>query len=520
MTNHPSPAIHRSTPQGSRFGAALLVLALILVIFTGLCVSGQCVELQFKTVPPVKVAFDSPAAALEGAFTQVAKAVSPAVVNISIEWTERIQTLVPNIGNMQDFFNNFGNPQFGLVPRVLERKQQALGSGFIITPDGFILTNAHVVGKADKITVLLENGQTFPAQVVGKDEKIDIALIKIDAGKTLPCVTLADSDTIQVGQWAIAIGNPFGFDHTLTAGVISAKGRRGAELNEDNPYSGYLQTDASINPGNSGGPLCNLQGEVIGINNKIYSQSGVNIGIGFAIPSNLARKVALDLARQGRVMRAGLGANVQPLDSKMASSFGLPDSKGALINNIGKESAAEKAGIKVGDVILEIDGEAISNPSDLITKLYSKSPGDRVSLSLMREKRKINSDVILQPIDDSGAVPAQVAVVPVHPEKENEKSGLVQMKYQDVENMSPELKAKMNPSAPHGPVILEVKAGGPADAAGLRVGDVILQAGDKKITNEETLGKALAKANFKKGLRLFVWREGVTMYAVLQANAK
>jgi serine protease Do len=252
---------------------------------------GQLRHFEFQQDAPVKVPHDSPAAALESAFTQVAKAVSPAVVNISIEWTERIQTLVPNFGNLQDFFNGFnGFP--GLVPQESTRKMQALGSGFIITPDGFILTNGHVVGKADKITVLLENGQTYPAQVVGKDEKIDIALLKIDAGKDLPCAVLGDSSIIEVGQWAIAIGNPFGLDHTLTSGVISAKSRS-VNLNENSPYASYIQTDASINPGNSGGPLCNLQGEVVGINTAIYSQSGGSVGIGFAIPSNVAKKSGL-----------------------------------------------------------------------------------------------------------------------------------------------------------------------------------------------------------------------------------
>jgi serine protease Do len=499
-------------------GSLLLGLALALVLLLGHCATGQCYELKLGSTPPVKVPFNSPAAALEEAFTHVAKAVSPAVVNISIEWTERIQTLVPNFGNMQDFFNGFNVPQFGLVPRELERKQQALGSGFIITPDGFILTNAHVVGKAEKITVLLETGRTYSVQVVGRDEKTDIALLKIDAGNSLPCVSMGDSDAIEMGQWAIAIGNPFGLDHTLTSGVISAKSRS-IPLNENNPYASYIQTDASINPGNSGGPLCNLQGEVIGINTAILpSQSGTNIGIGFAIPINVARKVAVDLASKGRVTRAGLGINIQPLDSKMAKSFGLQDTQGVLISNVGTDSAAEKAGIKAGDVILALDGEPISGPADLNAKLYQKMPGDHISLGLMRDKQKINSDAILQMIEEPAPVSeqAQAPGPTPDPKAETEKAKLnLGLTFQD---MTPELKTQLGTSAPQGPVILQIKQGGAAEAAGLRVGDVVLQAGDHKITDAETLHQVLRNTNLKKGIRLFVWREGATMYCILQKS--
>jgi serine protease Do len=304
MSFHATTYIHPKSRRFSWVGGGILALALVLTLLFGHCSSGLCASLNFKEIPPVKVPHDSIAASLEGAFTQVAKAVSPAVVNISVEWTERFQALVPSFGNSQDFFSMFGSNPFGLTPRQFERKQQAVGSGFIITPDGFVLTNAHVVGKADKITVVLENGKNYPAQLVGKDEKTDIALLKVEADQPLACVSLGDSGTIEVGQWAIAIGNPFGLDHTLTTGVISAKGRS-VNLAENSPYSSYIQTDASINPGNSGGPLCNLQGEVIGMNTAIFSQTGSNVGIGFAIPSNVAKKVATDLARQGRVSRFG-----------------------------------------------------------------------------------------------------------------------------------------------------------------------------------------------------------------------
>jgi len=490
---------------------SVAVLALALVFSLGFLRTATCNPLQFNQTAPLQVAPESPAAALESAFTQVATAVSPAVVNISAEWTERVQTMQPNFNDMQDFFNWFYGNSRGMVPREYKSEKKSLGSGFIITSDGYILTNGHVVGKAEKITVFLQNGRTLRAQVVGRDEKTDIALLKVDAGKSLPSVPLADSDRIQVGQWAVAIGNPFGLDHTLTTGVISAKGRS-VNLNENSPYASYIQTDASINPGNSGGPLCNLKGEVIGINTAIYSQTGTNVGIGFAIPSNVARKVAADLALQGRVARAGLGANVQPLDEKMAKSFGLADAQGALINNVGAGSAAEKAGLRPGDVIVGMDGEDVTGPSDLIAKLYTKSPGDRVRLRLMRDKGETELTAVLQPLED--AVP--VVSRRVAPTKAEEKAKAnVGLTFQD---MTPDLKAQLDPSAPQGPVLLAVKKGGVAEAAGLRAGDIVLQAGDRKIQNAETLNQILQTADLKKGLRLFIWRDGVTMYCLLQTG--
>ncbi|HXL73914.1 MAG TPA: trypsin-like peptidase domain-containing protein, partial [bacterium] len=245
-------------------------------------------------IPPVQLSANSAAIGLQDAFIDVAAKVSPAVVNIGSEWTEDVQAY----GGMNDLFNFFYG-QHGMGQQqspVFKRKQQALGSGFLVTSDGYILTNAHVVGKAEKITVTMQDGTTYPAKIIGKYDKVDIAVIKIvDTNKVFPHVVFGNSDNIKVGQWAVAIGNPFGLDHTVTTGVISAKGRS-VEIGEgDAGIQNYIQTDASINPGNSGGPLCNIEGEVIGVNSAIYSQSGGSVGIGFAVPSNIARKTAEDL---------------------------------------------------------------------------------------------------------------------------------------------------------------------------------------------------------------------------------
>ncbi len=486
---------------------AMAVAAGLILIYPRVSSSG--VRLKFNQTPPILLAPNNPALALETAFTQVAKAVSPAVVNISSEWTERVQGY-NQFGNMDDFFNFwfYGPNAQPQAPRELRRKQKSLGSGFLITPDGYLLTNAHVVGKAEKITVTLENGKDYQARVVGKDEKTDIALLKIEAGDNLPSVPLGDSDAIQVGQWTIAIGNPFGLDHTLTTGVVSAKGRS-VNLNENSPYASYIQTDASINPGNSGGPLCNLKGEVIGINSAIFSQSGGNIGIGFAIPANVARKVAQDLSSEGHVIRAGLGAVVQPLDAKLAESFGMMNSEGALLSSVNKGSAAEKAGLKSGDIVLEFNGERIVSASDLVAKLYAKAPGDVVRLSILRDKQKSDIEVVLQALSETDPGAAN--------DKGSSPKGVSKGLGFHYHDPTQDLKSRMNPSSPRGPVVTSVEPDGPAAKAGVQEGDIILKVGDQSTPDAATLGKALAAANLRRGVRMFVWRNGVTLYGFLQS---
>jgi serine protease Do len=277
-------------------------------------------------------------------------------------------------------------PRHGAQEYKSEKK--SLGSGFIITSDGYILTNGHVVGKAEKITVFLQNGRTLrPRWWDGTRRPTSRSSRSTPARacRAFPSPTRIVSRSVS-GRWRSGTRSVW----TTPSRPRHLGQGRSVNLNENSPYASYIQTDASINPGNSGGPLCNLKGEVIGINTAIYSQTGTNVGIGFAIPSNVARKVAADLALQGRVARAGLGANVQPLDEKMAKSFGLADAQGALINNVGAGSAAEKAGLRPGDVIVGMDGEDVTGPSDLIAKLYTKSPGDRVRLRLMRDKGRPN----------------------------------------------------------------------------------------------------------------------------------
>jgi serine protease Do len=471
-----------------------------------------------KGEAPVKIAPDNPALALQNAFINVASSVSPAVVNISSEWTENIRGF-NDFGNREDFFNFFfygpQGPQNRRAPPVYKHKQRSLGSGFLITEDGYALTNAHVIGKADKVTVTLEDGSTYPAKIIGMDEKFDIGIVKIETPKKkFAHAVLGDSDAIQVGQWTVAIGNPFALDHTFTAGVVSAKGRNVA-INDDSGLQSYIQTDASINPGNSGGPLCDIQGQVIGINTAIFSQSGGSVGIGFAIPSNIARKVAEDLINTGKVIRAGLGAMVQSLTPKMAKSFGLSATEGALLSNISQGSAAEKAGLKPGDIVLEINGNKVLNSGELVSKLLGYKPGETVQLTILRDGNKAQVPVTLQKLDDGVAKTAEKSTSGGNKslgQGKNDDLGLV---YQD---QTPELQDQLPSGTPKGPVITQVDRQGAAAAAGLQRGDVVLKVENTPVYSANQLSVILKKSDLKEGVRLFVWRDGMTLYTLLQTG--
>ncbi|HEX8043570.1 DegQ family serine endoprotease [Candidatus Deferrimicrobium sp.] len=310
---------------------------------------------------------------------QLFKDVSPAVVNIST--TQTVKFNHPQMRNpfgQQDPFDEFFNNFFGRMPREQKQKRRSLGSGFIVSPDGYILTNNHVVEKADEVTVTLLDKEEFKAKVVGSDSKIDIALIKIDTKKKLPYVSLGDSDRLEVGEWVLAIGNPFGLGHTVTAGIVSAKGR----IIGSGPYDDFIQTDASINPGNSGGPLFNLKGEVVGINTAIISGGQ---GIGFATPIQLAKSVLEQLKDKGKVTRGWLGVYVQELTSDAAENLGISGRHGALVSDVTSGGPAEKAGIRSGDVIIGFNGKEIKDWHELPQAVASVKPGKTANDELIRD---------------------------------------------------------------------------------------------------------------------------------------
>jgi Do/DeqQ family serine protease len=326
--------------------------------------------------------------ATQRAFTEVSVKVTPAVVNIR---AERVRA-VPRLGPLFDEF--FGD--LFRQPRVPQR-EQSLGSGFIISAEGMILTNAHVIEGAEQIKVYLADQRVFPGEVLGIDPKTDVAVLKVKSDQPLPVAVLGDSDRIRVGQWALAIGNPFGLDSTLTVGVVSATGRANVGIED---YEDFIQTDASINPGNSGGPLLNIYGEVVGINTAIVAAGQ---GIGFAIPINLAQQIARQLIATGKVTRGWLGVSIQPLDPALAETFGLQTVAGAVVTKVLPGSPAETAGVQRGDVLLSFAGKAVRGVRELQLLVASAPIGKGVPVEILRNGRRLSLTVTISPRDERRA---------------------------------------------------------------------------------------------------------------------
>ena len=421
-------------------------------------------------------------------FVELAKKLKPAVVNISTtkvigkQQPSRRQQANP-FGNdpFEDFFERF----FKDVPQR-PFKQRGQGSGFIIG-DGYIFTNNHVVSGADEIKVKLSDGREFKGQVKGADEKLDLALISIETKENLPVAPLGDSDALEVGEWVMAIGNPFGLAQTVTAGIVSAKGR----WIGSGPYDDYLQTDASINPGNSGGPLFNAKGEVIGINAAIVAGGQ---GIGFAIPINMAKAVLTQLKETGRVTRGWLGVSVQPVTPELAASFGMKGEKGALIAEVVKDSPAEKGGLKAGDIILEFDGKTIKDMHDL-PRLAAVTPvGKRASVKVLRDGKTLEKTVVIERMADSGQSTQKEASAEA-------RFGLV------VADLTKDIAARLRIQETSGVVVTEVKPGSAADEAGISVGDIIRQINTTPVKNTKEYAKLVS--SLKKGATVpFLVRRG------------
>ncbi|HEY3306259.1 MAG TPA: DegQ family serine endoprotease [Candidatus Binatia bacterium] len=434
-------------------------------------------------------------------FTSLAKKLTPVVVNVSTTQSrERDLERGPG-GQFQpgdprgEFWRRFfGGPG----PRGPSSRQQSLGSGFIIDRDGSIITNNHVVENAQKILVKLADGREFEAKTIGRDPRTDIAIIKIDAKGDLPVAPLGDSDRLEVGEWVMAIGNPFGLDSTVTAGIVSAKGRHiGA-----GPYDNFIQTDASINPGNSGGPLINLRGEVVGINTAIFSQGGGNIGIGFATPINSAKEIVPDLKSKGKVTRGWLGVSIQNVTPDLANTLGLERSRGALVAEVLKDGPAERAGIKVGDVIVEFEGQEIKTSNDLPAIVARISPGKQARVKLLRDKKELAIPVTISELKETEVMASA--------QGEKGELGLT------VQRVTPELAESLGMDKAQGVVITSVEPGSSADEAGLRQGDVIVEVDRKPVRDVAEFRKTLAAT--KKGQRVLflVRREGSTVFVALR----
>lgn len=416
--------------------------------------------------------------------------VGSAVVNISVITKQTRDSDAPFADDpFYDFLRRFGVPAPGMPgqpghPGRGPRISQGIGSGFIISTDGYVLTNAHVVGDAaadTEVTVKLIDKREFKAKVIGTDTRTDIALLKIDADN-LPIVKTGDAEQSRVGEWVVAMGSPFGFDNTVTAGIISAKARR---LPDEN-YVPFIQTDVAINPGNSGGPLFNLAGEVIGINSQIYSRSGGYMGISFAIPIDVALKVKDQLVEFGRVQRGKLGITIQGVDKDLAQTFGLAEPMGALISNIEPDSAADKAGLQAGDVVIGVDGAKVNESSDLPRMIGEKRPETPVKLEIWRDGKKITIKATLDEMQ-----PRTMAAGPDnYGEDAGGKLGL------NARALTPQEAKQLN--LPGGLAIEGTS--GPAATAGLQAGDIILALNNAPVTNIKQFRELLAQAGTRFAL--------------------
>ena len=449
-------------------------------------------------------------------FAPLVKRVSPAVVNIRTEKTvEGSRGLIPFQGqgpapnekgnqlpDLPEWFRrHFGGPGGpGGQGAPHSYKQQAAGSGVLVDAEGYVLTNNHVVAGADKITVRLKDGEEYQAKIIGRDKKTDLALIKVKAGKKLPFLPLGDSDKLQVGDWVLAMGNPFGLENTVTAGIVSAKGR----VIGAGPYDDFIQTDASINPGNSGGPLINLKGQMVGINTAIVAQGQ---GIGFAIPVNMARKVMEQLRTKGRVVRGYLGVLIQPITKELAKEFDLKDTKGALVGDVVKGGPADKAGIKRGDVIVEFNGHPVK---------------DFHSLSRLAAESAVGSQAKLVVVRKGANRPINVTIGEMKGEEmaQGEKPAVKVQLGMELQELTPDLAQQLGMPGKKGLVITSVKPGGPAAEAGLSSGDVILEAAQKPMATVKDFEEISSNLKPGDGLLLLVQRKQVTLFVVVKAPKK
>jgi serine protease Do len=431
-------------------------------------------------------------------FSDLAKRLKPSVINIRSTKLVKHPLWRPfgPRSPFKDFFGEeFFDRFFGETP-PREFPQNSLGSGFIIDAQGYILTNNHVVEKADEIKVILSNEEEFDAEVVGRDPKTDIALIKIKPTKPLQPVTLGDSENLEVGEWVIAIGNPFGLEHTVTAGIVSAKGR----VIGSGPYDNFIQTDASINPGNSGGPLINTKGEVVGINTAIVAGGQ---GIGFAIPINMAKGILPQLKEKGEVTRGWLGVLIQKVTPELAKQFGLEKTDGALVAKVFEDSPAEKAGIKREDIIIEFNHEKIHKMSELPRIVANTPVGKHVEVVVIRQGEKKKLDVVVGKLKEEKIAKAEGFAT----EKE---IGLT------VQELTPEIAKHLGITEMGGVLVSEVKVGSPAQRAGILRGDIIREIDRQPIEDLKGYKRQMARVEGKKEILMLIQREENAFFAVVE----
>ncbi|MCW0231975.1 MAG: DegQ family serine endoprotease [Ferrovibrio sp.] len=485
----------------SRLKRTIVAVLLATTVLSG--GGGYLAARAFAADAPITVApAEQPApVAARASFADLVEKVKPAVVNISttekVESRQRQQQM--QSGSLEDFFRQFMEQQG-------QRKrgpQHALGSGFIIDPSGYIVTNNHVVEDAAKVVVTLDDGSEHPAVVKGRDPKTDVALLKIESKAPLPYVAFGDSDKARIGDWVVAVGNPFGLGGSVSAGILSARGRN---LN-NGPYDNFLQIDAPINPGNSGGPIFDATGRVIGISTAIYSPSGGSVGIGFGVPSNLASTIAAQLKDGGKVERGWLGVSMQPMTEGLAKAVGRKSADGVLVAEVMPDAPAARAGLKQGDVVTTVNGQAVRDPRDLATQVAGLKAGDTTKLGVWRDGREKTISVTIgsQPSDQTAALNDTA--------NEEGKVGL------SLAPLTPELRNRLGlENSAKGAVVAEVASDSKAEESGVQPGDIIVGVAGKSVASPSQAVDAIKAAQHEKkeAVTLLVMRNGTTYYLALQ----
>jgi serine protease Do len=457
------------------------------------------------------------------AFRAVAKLVSPSVVHIRVS-----KELIVTDGVSADPFRDellrrfFGLPDDDAPSGGRSRRapvQQGEGSGVVYSPDGYILTNNHVVGGADRIEVRFHDGRALPARVVGADPKIDLAVVKVEATDLVP-IDLAPPGAIDVGDWVVAVGNPFGLQHTVTAGIVSAIHRAGVGITD---YESFVQTDAAINPGNSGGPLVDLSGRLVGINTAIASRTGGSMGVGFAIPVEMVRAFAPQLIEHGRVRRGWLGVSIQPIDGDLARRFSLPEASGALVGGVLPGGPASEAGLRTGDVLVSLDGAPVESPNGLRNRVAALLPGTKVRVGYFRDGKRAEATISLGELEDPEASaaadrrarlsPGSGAARPGGDAPEGERLGF------SVRALTPAIARRIGVAPTVKGVLVDaVEPGGPAEAAGFQRGDVIEEVDRKPTPDLDAFDQAMREADPASGILVLVRRGDTTSYARIKSR--
>ncbi len=477
----------RHLAQAMKSGTLAIALAI-----TGLCSRPlNALAEDLATSPGTRLADE-----LSQAFEQVAETITPSVVTISTETKAKKATQPKKNDPLRDFFGEDFFDRLAPVP------QRGLGTGVIVDEQGHILTNNHVIGDADEVTVRLSNERSVRAKVVGSDPRTDLAVIKIKVKEKLPTpAKLGDSDKLKIGEWVVAAGASFGLDNTITAGIVSAKGRA---ISGGLQYEDFIQTDAAINPGNSGGPLVNLKGEVVGINTAIVSKSGGYMGIGFAIPVNMAKQVMDSLISKGKVTRGWLGVGIQNLTEDLARSFDYPSTEGALVGQVDPDGPSKKAGLQQGDIIVQLGREKIKNVNQLRNFVATIKPGTSIEVHLLRNGKKELKSVTI------GELPAQPAEQTTEVNGTNEELGLT------VDEFNSGSQRRPRTSRTSGVVITEIDPQGLAARAELQPGDIVVSINGEDVESIEDFKAAMKKASIEKGIRFVVETQGMQRFAIIR----